>query len=203
MLPTTLLFQYLFLNNDASYRVIAACTVVCAGFFVGLFGDRGANGAGVEGAATTQSVSLVGVFFGLLSSLTTAYHAIIIKQSLDVLQGDTMELVWYNNVCSAIALLPLLMLTGELGGVADGFMSTNESFPFLTFFIGTLVTGIFGFLINVAGFLQIKGLIRRSRPSDAHLQELTKSQSYIPGYAHGLLCYSWSASDTLGCLALQ
>lgn len=125
-----------------------------------------------------------GVFWGLASSMTTAFHSIVIKSSLDVVKGSTMDLVWYNNVLSAVGLIPIVIIGGEvptlyglvaeaaagswgIGGLGDadgdtvGTIGTtvtdsisNQGLQVLLW--GGFITGIFGFLINIAGFLQIK-----------------------------------------------
>ncbi|TPX31628.1 hypothetical protein SeMB42_g07728 [Synchytrium endobioticum] len=145
-----------------------SCGVVCAGFLAGTL-DRGPG-----------AVSMSGVFWGLASSVTTAYHSIVIKSSLDVVRGSTMDLVWYNNVLSAVGLVPLVILGGEVPtlyglaadavagswsiGDADGDtvgLQTSALEPIgghglQVLLWGGFMTGIFGFLINIAGFLQIK-----------------------------------------------
>ncbi|KAJ3066018.1 hypothetical protein HK102_007751, partial [Quaeritorhiza haematococci] len=163
-----------------------------------------------------SSVSTQGILFGIFSSLTTAFHAIIIKDSLDVVRGKTLDLVYYNNLLSAVGLFPIMLFMGELGACsamvkgawtefavqmqtsgssswwwwlsswmaslvydvptpsssmldASVVVSTDEyngmsttaygagSVNALTMFIvGGIVSGAFGFLINLAGFLQIQ-----------------------------------------------
>lgn len=110
----------------------------------------------------------LGILFGLLSSATTAIHAIVIKTSMNVCSG-TLDLVYYNNLLSTICCLPVIVAAGEF----PVFLRMFESLPFestgqLTgeqlassselknFLIGGFATGLVGFMINVAGFLQIK-----------------------------------------------
>lgn len=144
ILPFTVILQYTLLNQPSSLNTIMACGVVCIGFLSGIFGD----GAPDE----TQGITFSGIFFGCFSSVTTALHAIVIKRSIEVVRGNTLELVWYNNVLSAAALIPVLIVNGEIFRITELF--SNESSN--TFLFGLLITGIFGFLINLAGFLQIK-----------------------------------------------
>lgn len=49
----------------------------------------------------------------MLSSITTACHAIVIKSSLPAVNGSTMALAWYSNVLSAIVMLPLSFICAE------------------------------------------------------------------------------------------
>ena len=147
--------QRIFLKQASSFTTILYCAIVCTGFIVGIYGDSSSpissSGNGTDG------VTFTGVFFGILSSLTTAFHAIVIKESMEVVEGNTLELVWYNNVLSAVAMVPLVLISGEFDYALSFFLeSTDESGLLKTFIMGTLVTGLFGYLINVAGFLQIK-----------------------------------------------
>lgn len=51
--------------------------------------------------------------FGVLSSVTTACHAIVIKDSLKAVDGSTMALAWYSNALSAVVMLPISILCAE------------------------------------------------------------------------------------------
>ncbi|RGB37756.1 hypothetical protein C1646_621697 [Rhizophagus diaphanus] len=147
ILPFTVIFSYILLNQKSSNKILLACLIVCIGFFVGVSSER-------------LTISIIGIIFGICSSISTALHAIVIKKSLNVVKGNTMDLVYYNNFMSAIAFLPLIFLFSEQNQLLKLFIKnpiTNQySMEAKTFLIGILVTGFFGFLINIAGFLQIK-----------------------------------------------
>ncbi|CAG8546234.1 10239_t:CDS:2 [Racocetra fulgida] len=70
---------------------------------------------------------MLGVLFGICSSVSTALHAIVIKKSLDVVKGDTMELVYYNNLLSAIAFTPVILLAGEQKDVFALFFGSDPT----------------------------------------------------------------------------
>ncbi|CAG8470008.1 7380_t:CDS:2 [Acaulospora colombiana] len=144
VLPFTVLFSYIFIKQKSSAMILLSCFIVCAGFVVGISSER-------------LTVSLAGIIFGIFSSVSTALHAVVIKKSLDVVQGRTMELVYYNNLLSTIAFTPLVLLFNEQAEVAK-LLSDSEQYhsSLKTFVCGIFVTGFFGFLINIAGFLQIK-----------------------------------------------
>lgn len=134
------------------------------GFFVGVFLD----GTGV---------SFVGVTFGVLSSMITAIHSVVIKRSLDVVKGSALHLSWYTNLYSAIALAPVIVIAGEVPAIVALLaepdpMSTGIS-PLNTFLWGsaitvcpsyrlpinhrlTMIQGVFGFLMSIASLLSIK-----------------------------------------------
>lgn len=65
-----------------------------------------------------------------------------------------MDLVYYNNLLSAALLSPLVFLSGESDTVMR--MIGEGGAPWRTFMLGAIITGVFGFLICIAGFLSIK-----------------------------------------------
>jgi GDP-fucose transporter C1 len=75
-----------------------------------------------------------GFLFGIFSSVTTALHAIVIKKSLKVVGESTMDLVYYNNVLTALLLLPWVIVSGEL------FQETELEGPSFIFLMGVLLT---------------------------------------------------------------
>jgi len=141
VLPLTVFTSFLFLNTRPSLRIIYACAIVTAGFFVGIFLDG-------------TRVSPLGIFFGVVSSLMTALHAVIMKRSLDVVGGNALHLSWYTNLFSSVVLIPLFLLTGEGPGIWKLFFSGGpEIEPFAW---GSLITGGLGFLMSIASILSIK-----------------------------------------------
>ncbi|KAF8512753.1 hypothetical protein BU17DRAFT_96015 [Hysterangium stoloniferum] len=164
VLPTTVLLSYVFLSSRPSVRVLASCGVVTLGFFIGVLLDNYSTApspdsplplpAKPKSEADSSLTSSLGIIFGLLSSVTTASSAVIIKQSLDVVGGSTLALAWYSNLFSAVVLLPLLFLAGEGPAVHQLLFADEKGWE--TFLWGTLITGLFGFLICIAGFLSIK-----------------------------------------------
>ena len=175
VLPLTVFFSVFFLRNSRpSIRIFVACGVVTVGFFIGVFLDGSPNSR-TDGKGT----SFLGIFFGILSSLTTAAHAVVIKKSLDVVNGDAIELSWYSNVLSSVLLLPLIVLAGEvpdvLALISTPVLTSTGNSPLATFLWGSLITvslvltlvkgesaltpifqGIVGWLLSIAGVLSIK-----------------------------------------------
>jgi GDP-fucose transporter C1 len=141
VLPFTVLFSYLLLSTRSSSALLFSVGVVCIGFFLGV---------------TSQHInaSPIGTMLGVFSSLTTSVHAIVVKKSLSVVKGSTMDLVYYNNLLSAMLLFPLVYLSGESTTVLE--MVAVGGAPLKTFLTGATITGVFGFLICIAGFLSIK-----------------------------------------------
>ncbi|KIJ34004.1 hypothetical protein M422DRAFT_233576 [Sphaerobolus stellatus SS14] len=159
VLPTTVLLSYLFLKSRPSLRVLLSCALVTLGFFIGVFLDNYNTAPVAKDPMSASSdtawwANSIGIIFGLLSSVTTASSAVIIKQSLDVVGGSTFALAWYNNLFSSIVIFPLIFLVGEGPAVYQLLFEDEEGWS--TFLYGTLITGLFGFLICLAGFLSIK-----------------------------------------------
>ncbi|KAH8922355.1 hypothetical protein BT69DRAFT_1281220 [Atractiella rhizophila] len=134
VLPFTVLLSRVVLGTKISAGPLAGVVIVCFGFLLGI-------------SSTNINASALGVILGLVSSLTTSLHAIVIKSA----PGTTTELVYYVNLWSAAVMLPCVLLSGELPIVVA---LSGEAFK--TFWTGALVTGVFGFLISIAGFLSIK-----------------------------------------------
>ncbi|KEI37152.1 uncharacterized protein L969DRAFT_90217 [Mixia osmundae IAM 14324] len=140
ILPCTALFSYFYLNVRPNNYTLGAIGVVCFGFMLGV---------GTE----DMSVSALGIVLGFFSSITTAYHAIVVKRSLPLLNNSSLDLVYFSNLLSAIILLPFAVVveTGDLLA-----MTSTGGSALSTFISGSFLTGIFGFLIGMAGTLSIK-----------------------------------------------
>jgi len=85
--------------------------------------------------------------------MTTAGHAIVVKRSLPVVKGSAMDLAYYSNLLSVGVMAPAV-LVAESGHVAEMFNIGGQGLR--TFVVGGLITGFFGFLICIAGFISIK-----------------------------------------------
>ena len=176
VLPITVLLSYLFLAARPSLRVLVSCAVVTAGFFIGVLLDNYSTSPVTGQVSASIFANSLGIFFGLLSSCTTATSAVIIKRSLDVVNGNTLHLAWYNNLLSSIVLVPVMFLAGEGPEVRRLLFERAAGKDWTTFLWGTLLTvsapsssrvaamadvrfccqGLFGFLICIAGFMSIK-----------------------------------------------
>ncbi|KAF8930257.1 hypothetical protein EDD21DRAFT_378531 [Dissophora ornata] len=140
VLPFTVIFAYVLLGQPSSSLVLASCFTVFCGFYTGVTSEI--------------NVSHLGVFFGIVSSVTTSLHAIVIKKSLVAVNNSSIDLVYYNNVLSLIVTTPIVFLSGETAVVAN-LLETDGFQAFHSFLAAAFVTGIFGFLVNLAGFMQI------------------------------------------------
>ncbi|KAI8812811.1 hypothetical protein BJ742DRAFT_705447 [Cladochytrium replicatum] len=145
ILPFTLFQNWIFLGQRSSIPVLVCCSIIFSGFLIGTLMDH----------RVVQSINL-GILFGILSSITTSFHAVVIKSSVDAVRGSTLALVYYNNVLSTFAMLPVVFYTGEVGKllamVRTAWPAMVRNFRWSSF----IFAGMVGFMINIAGFLQIK-----------------------------------------------
>jgi hypothetical protein len=86
------------------------------------------------------SVSMIGIFFGVASSVITAVHSVVIKKSLEVVKGSTLHLSWYTNLYSTILLFPIVILAGEGPDVSDLLFGNISKDAFSAFLWGSMIT---------------------------------------------------------------
>jgi len=132
-----IIFTYLILHNKTSLAAIGACSVVFFGFALGSFGEL--------------HFSLLGLIFGVCSSVFGALYGIFVKKKLQVVDNNEWRLLHYNTTLAIILLIPIVLISGEIGEIATVFFILRPKF-----WIIMTITGITGFLINIATFLQIK-----------------------------------------------
>ncbi|KAJ6464149.1 hypothetical protein C8R47DRAFT_1224860 [Mycena vitilis] len=150
VLPFTVCVSGLVLHSRPSLRVLLSCAIVTVGFFAGIF---------LDGTA----VSLVGVGFGVASSTVTATHSVVIKQSLNIVNGSTILLSWYTNLMGIFMLTPLIIIGEGTSVIKLLFFYVDEpgvvpgaTSPLRTFVVGSLLTGALGFMMSLASLLSIK-----------------------------------------------
>lgn len=146
VLPLTIVVFSAHTRTVPSIRVGIAAGSVTIGFLLGV-----APSAAVPSHVAPSSLSLL---YGLLSSLFIAFHAVLIKSSLPYCNNSTIQLAYWTNLGSAIFLLPFVLLHREIFILEDLIHDSNWDGQ--VFLWGSVVTGIFGFLLCIAGLLSIK-----------------------------------------------
>ena len=146
VLPLTILVSSVHTRSTPTSRTLAAAGVVTIGFLVGV-----APSTSVPAISTPSTLSLS---YGFLSSLFIAFHAVLIKSSLPHCNNSTIVLAYWTNLGSAALLLPFVPLHGELAVLED--LIHTSSWDGNVFLWGSLITGVFGFLLCLAGLLSIK-----------------------------------------------
>eukprot|EP00301_Raphidiophrys_heterophryoidea_P018454 c3437_g1_i1.p1 GENE.c3437_g1_i1~~c3437_g1_i1.p1 ORF type:complete len:347 (-),score=108.68 c3437_g1_i1:69-1109(-) len=133
----SIVLTYVLHGTPTSPRAMLACAVVMVGFAIGSWGDG--------------EFSLAGLVAGVVSSLFVALNAISIKHALSIVANNEGVMMLYNTVIASVLLLCVAVLFGEMKHVI--------SFPHYDkpqVWINVLLTGIFGFFINISIILVVK-----------------------------------------------
>jgi GDP-fucose transporter C1 len=146
VLPLTITVSSVSTRSKPSVQVLVAAAVVALGFFVGVAPEHTLPAASMP--------SLLSLFYGFLSSLFIAIHAVLIKSSLPHCSNSTIQLAYWTNAGSAIFLAPFILFTGE--PVKLLALASDPTRNMGTLLWGSLITGVFGYLLCVAGLLSIK-----------------------------------------------
>jgi len=146
VLPLTIAVSSANSHAFPSFKVIAAALIVTLGFFVGI--TPGSLPSAYE--RSTQ----VALLYGVLSSVFIAVHSVLIKVSLPHAHNSTIQLAYWQNLGSALFLAPFILVQGELGALRA--LMGSPAWNGEVFVWGSVVTGVFGFLLCVAGLLSIK-----------------------------------------------
>jgi GDP-fucose transporter C1 len=132
------LLSYFVLKQSTSRKSLFWVSVVIAGYLLGCDGE--------------VNFSWVGVGFGVTASLFVAMYAIMVKRTLKFVQDDSWKLMIYSNINTMFFLPIIVFLAGEVSSVIESghVLLTN------TFWAVVIAAGCFGFLINIATFMQIQ-----------------------------------------------
>jgi GDP-fucose transporter C1 len=127
-------FTFLFFGETTSIRAVIACIGVVFGLFCGIEGE--------------SDLSARGATYGIVSSLFVALYAIMVKESISLLDGNEYLLIEYSTLIAIIALAPMVLLSGEFVVLAEGRP--------VIFWLRQTIAGLVGFLVNIAIILNIK-----------------------------------------------
>ena len=146
VLPLTILVSSIHTEALPSGRVFIAAGIVTLGFLTGISPSKD--------LPVSASPSIISLTYGLLSSVFIAVHAVLIKASLPYCNNSTIELAYWTNLGSALIIAPFVLMNGEIGTFVD--LTDSVEWDGRTFVYGSIITGLFGFLLCVAGLLSIK-----------------------------------------------
>jgi GDP-fucose transporter C1 len=133
----TIIFSYLILKQSTSWPAVRASLVVMFGFIIGSYGEI--------------NFSVIGTVFGVISSCFVSLYGIFVKKVMPVVGGDQWRLLIYNTILSMLLMFPLIVITGESTRLRDCPLLMESST-----WVSMTITGIFGFILNIAVFLLIK-----------------------------------------------
>ena len=135
----TVVFSITILHQKISLRVLLCCALVAGGFVLGIDQEN------LKG-----TLSLVGVFYGVVTSLFVSLNGIFIKKSLDIVSRDSVRLTYYNNINAILLFVPFLFATGQ----TTDFFSTDHSTDGY-FWLFLCFTGIMSFSMAWISAVQI------------------------------------------------
>ncbi|KAG8848873.1 hypothetical protein FRB96_001005 [Tulasnella sp. 330] len=147
VLPLTIAVSSLITHSRPSQAVIIAAFIVSLGFFIGV-----SPGAIFSSTNTAPDASALALVYGIMSSLMIAIHAVLIKSAHEYVDNSSIKLAYWTNLGSAVMILPFIIFTGEV----QKLMAPRLSEEWEVFVIGSAITGLFGFLLCMAGLLSIK-----------------------------------------------
>eukprot|EP01105_Mastigella_eilhardi_P020752 TRINITY_DN4977_c0_g1_i4.p1 TRINITY_DN4977_c0_g1~~TRINITY_DN4977_c0_g1_i4.p1 ORF type:complete len:357 (+),score=124.39 TRINITY_DN4977_c0_g1_i4:28-1071(+) len=150
----SIVFTYTFLNTKTSLAAMKACAVVILGFLIGAYGKAGVEAPDVakDDVAFLYQRKLVGVIFGVMSSVFVALYSTYVKMKLPLVNNSEWLLLNYNTAFSVVLLPPLILAFGEY----PALLSRGDVLGSTYFWVTCVITGIFGFAISLAMFMQIK-----------------------------------------------
>ena len=135
----TVVFSITILHQKISLRVLGCCLLVAGGFVLGIDQEN------LKG-----TLSVVGVIYGVVTSLFVSLNGIFIKKSLDIVGRDSVRLTYYNNVNAIVLFVPFLLATGQV----SAFFSTERSSD-AWFWLFLCFTGVMSFSMAWISAVQI------------------------------------------------
>lgn len=131
---------YILLGHKTSFRAIVCCTIIIAGFWLGIDQEK-----------ESGSLSVSGTVYGVLASVFVSLYAIYIKRILPVVDNNVWLLTFYNNVNAMLLFIPLMLVMGEVPTIIS--FQGLFTFPFWSMMT---IGGVFGCAIGFVTGLQVK-----------------------------------------------
>ncbi|KAH3755171.1 GDP-fucose transporter 1-like [Dreissena polymorpha] len=130
----------IYLKKGLTARAVMSCFLVVCGFFIG-----------IDQEDVSGTLSVMGVIYGLLSSLSAAVTGILFKKAETVLDRDSLKLAYYNNMNCMMLFLPLVIGSGQLVSVFK-----SQYIYSMNFWLVLTFTGGLSLCIGWVSALQIK-----------------------------------------------
>lgn len=143
-LPMTVVLQSLSTGEKPTMGTIASCGFVTWGFTYSFlpipvtFLDATVPELGMDGIGRSAEAPMLGMVFGVASAAMIAIHAVLVKNAIKKVEGKTMDLAYWQNALSAIALLPAIIVSGEVPILIRTIFGSEEGLG--SFIIGSGVT---------------------------------------------------------------
>lgn len=133
------IFTYIFINEPVSFGALICCALIVLGFILG-----------IDQESVIGSLSVIGVIFGVASSLFTSLYSIYTKTTLAKLDKNIWVLVLYNNINATLLCTPLLIVHGDI----QALISDKVTSP--TFWSLLSISGVMAFFISIVTNASIK-----------------------------------------------
>ncbi|CAM9204872.1 unnamed protein product [Ectocarpus fasciculatus] len=133
------IFSVMILGSVISCRTIACLAVVITGFIVGCEGE--------------VQLSVLGVQWGLISSVSVSLNSIYTKKALPHVMNDAWRLTFINNANACLLFIPFVVYFE--GGMLREQASSGTLFS-RPIVMGLVVSGILGFLMGIVTVMQIR-----------------------------------------------
>ncbi|KAJ6535954.1 hypothetical protein DFH09DRAFT_1324791 [Mycena vulgaris] len=137
-LPFTIVVSSVESRARPEPQVVVPAFIVTCGFLI-----RSAPAFYRKSSSNLSRDSAIALFYGCMSSFAL------------LRVGDSvLTLSYFGNLFSSTAMLVCVLFHGELALLRQRIENFNEDWA--TFIAGSLITGVFGFLLGMAGSLSIK-----------------------------------------------
>lgn len=130
----TVIFCRWFLQVPVTGSVLVSCAFIIFGFVVS-----------VDQEMFLSSLSLVGVFYGVLASMFAALSGIYIKRADRLVNGNSLEISLTTNINGILFLFPLVFSTGQLQYAVHSSCFTDSAMWCML-----IVTGVLSLLVGWA-----------------------------------------------------
>uniref|UniRef100_A0A8C4NM18 Solute carrier family 35 member C1 n=1 Tax=Eptatretus burgeri TaxID=7764 RepID=A0A8C4NM18_EPTBU len=134
------IMSYVLLGQTTSLRSLICCAIIIGGFWLG-----------VDQESQHNSLSILGILYGVLASLCVSLNAIYMKKILPLVEGSIWRLTYYNNINASLLFVPAFLLAGE-----SSALLTFNNFGHISFWVVMLASGCLGFSMSYVTGLQIK-----------------------------------------------
>ena len=162
-LISTVTFSFLLLQQKHSRRSLFCCIFVIVGFWLTVDQESGLG-----------TLSVTGVIFGLLASVSLGVQCVLIRKALDelkVFNNPDALLCLYTNIFSLPLLILSSIISGELNEIFDSYGTEIGGTNPFQFWILIVFSGALTFCIAVAS----NACIRLTAPLSHNISVQTKS----------------------------
>lgn len=144
------------LGQRTSYKALACCGLIVAGFFLGIDQENALGKTSLiifvfSIDLILGTLSMMGAFFGVASSVFVALNAIYTTRCLPCVDNNVWRLCLYNNFNACILFLPLMIIFGESSVVFNYAKIFN-----LPFWFAMTMAGVLGFSMGYVTGYQIQ-----------------------------------------------